>query len=37
MCASQLLNRWLRGTPGAEKQEMVQISLEQIQLLTTLV
>lgn len=31
MCASHLLNRWLHGAPNAEEQEMVQVSLEQIQ------
>ncbi|UTJ48433.1 chromosome partitioning protein ParB [Atlantibacter subterranea] len=31
MCASHLLNRWLRGTPGSEQQEMIQVCLEQIQ------
>lgn len=31
MCASHLLNRWLHGAPGIEEQEMIQVSLEQIQ------
>lgn len=31
MCASHMLNRWLHGAPGTEEQEMVQVSLEQIQ------
>ncbi|EPE4171393.1 ParB family protein [Yersinia enterocolitica] len=30
MCASHLFNRWLQGPSGSEKQEMVQLCLEQI-------
>nr|WP_239511624.1 ParB family protein [Enterobacter ludwigii] len=31
MCASHLLNRWLHGASSTGEQEMVQVSLEQIQ------
>lgn len=31
MCASHLLNRWLHGVSNTAEQEMVQVSLEQIQ------
>ncbi|EOW6838188.1 TPA: ParB family protein [Klebsiella pneumoniae] len=31
MCASHLLNRWLHGVSNTGEQEMVQVSLEQIQ------
>ncbi len=31
MCASHLLNRWLHGASTTGKEEMVQVSLEQIQ------
>ncbi|SMG56983.1 ParB family protein [Cedecea sp. NFIX57] len=31
MCASHLLNRWLHGISNTEEQEMIQVSLEQIQ------
>lgn len=31
MCASHLLNRWLHGASNSGEQEMVQVSLEQIQ------
>ncbi len=31
MCASHLLNRWLHGASNIGEQEMVQVSLEQIQ------
>lgn len=31
MCASHLLNRWLYGASTTGEQEMVQVSLEQIQ------
>lgn len=31
MCASHLLNRWLHGASNTGEQEMVQVSLEQIQ------
>ncbi len=31
MCASHLLNRWLHGASTTGEQEMVQVSLEQIQ------